>query len=103
MTPVDNPVGSSTFAPMFGTMAETKAAPAVLPTPTGASTPRPAKETEMPYPECTHLPSAAERVALIRSLVGHAEGREEAVLTRVRRVLDGATLDDLLADALKEG
>lgn len=44
------------------------------------------------------MTTPAERVALIRSLTGHAAGREEYVLAQVRRVLDGATLDDLAVE-----
>lgn len=40
-----------------------------------------------------------EQVALIRSLTGHAQGREEHVLAQVRRVLDGAGIEDLLYHA----
>lgn len=39
-----------------------------------------------------------QQIALIRSFIGHADGRAELMLARVRRVLDGATLEDLIAD-----
>lgn len=42
---------------------------------------------------------ATEQISLIRSLAGHAQGREQHVLDQIRAVLDGATLDELAAKA----
>lgn len=39
-----------------------------------------------------------ERVALIRSLIGWSDGRETQVLEQVQAVLNGATLEDLMAE-----
>lgn len=49
----------------------------------------------------THVTTPAERIALIRSITGHAQGHEEHALAQVQRILNGATLDDLLATYLE--
>lgn len=44
-------------------------------------------------------PSARDQIALIKSVVRHlTEGREELVLTQLRRILDGATLEELASE-----
>lgn len=48
----------------------------------------------------THVTTPAERIALIRSITGHAEGREEHVLEQVQRILNGATLEQLAAEVV---
>lgn len=40
--------------------------------------------------------TAADKVALIRTIIGHAEGHEDRALDEVAAVLDGASIEDLL-------
>jgi hypothetical protein len=48
--------------------------------------------------QTTERPTPAQRIALIRSIAGHADGRDPAlVLREVQMVLDGATLDEVAA------
>lgn len=42
-------------------------------------------------------PTEAERLALIRSIAGHSEGRETQALAEIAAVLSGATLAELVA------
>ena len=51
--------------------------------------------------QSTQTATPAQRIALIKSIVGHATGREVAALDKVRRVIEGATLDDLAAEAVR--
>lgn len=47
-------------------------------------------------------PSDAERIALARSLLGHAEGHEQRAVREALAALDGADIDQLRHDREEE-
>ena len=49
--------------------------------------------------QSTQSTTPAQRVALIRSIVGHAAGRESESLATIQRVLEGDDIQDLISGA----